>query len=425
MTTLRTFVDVLDERGLLQRVRRSVDTVYEISTVARALRGRPVLFENVTGFSMPVVSNVCASRDLLAMALGVEKAALLAKVGEAIEHPVEPPVESAHAYHELAPDATKLPILTHYPQDGGPFVASGIVIARDAEYGINASFHRAMVCRADLLALRIVDRHFSAFIRRGLREFAFCIGNPLPVLLAAAVSVEIGKSELAIAHALAPSPVVEVAGHLVPPAEIVMICTLTGELHDEGPFLDLTETFDIVRQQPVARIDRVFARPGALYHALLPGDLEHKVLMGTPREPTIFREVAKECTCLDVRITPGGCSWLHGAVKIRKAHADDGRRAIRAAFRGHASMKHVFIVDEDIDIDDPLALEWAMATRFQAHRDLIVLPGEKGSSLDPSAEHPANSTTKVGFDLTIPWDRPREYFLRAQPPMPVNLADYV
>jgi UbiD family decarboxylase len=147
--------------------------------------------------------------------------------------------------------------------------------------------------------------------------------------------------------------------------------------------------------------------------------------MGMPREPTIFAEVSRVCTCLDARVTRGGCSWLHGAVRIRKERADDGRRAIEAAFRGHASMKHVYVVDEDVDIADPAQLEWAMATRFQAHRDLVVLRGQKGSSLDPSADPVTRITTKVGFDLTLPPGADPAAFRRVPPPVAVDPDDYL
>ena len=119
----------------------------------------------------------------------------------------------------------------------------------------------------------------------------------------------------------------------------------------------------------------------------------------------MYREVAKVCDVKDVLVTPGGCSWLHGAVQIKKKNPDDGIKAIHAAFSGHKSMKHVFVVDDDIDIHDPNQIEWAMATRFQGDKDMIVLEKQKGSSLDPSSNLETRETTKIGFDLTIPHGR--------------------
>ena len=180
-----------------------------------------------------------------------------------------------------------------------------------------------------------------------------------------------------------------------------------------------------MRRQPVARGKRIFARCSPLFHALLPGDLEHKLLMGMPREPTIWREVSRVCECLDVLVTPGGCSWLHAVVKIRKKDGQDPQRAMEAAFRGHASLKHVFVVDEDIDLAEPADVEWAMATRFQGERALMVLEGQKGSSLDPSSDMATKRTTKVGFDLTAPLSSAGKDFRRPALPMQLDLDDYV
>jgi len=146
--------------------------------------------------------------------------------------------------------------------------------------------------------------------------------------------------------------------------------------------------------------------------------------MGMPREPTIFREVNKVCECKDVSVTPGGCSWLHAVVSIKKKNPDDGRKAIEAAFKGHKSLKHVWIVDEDIDVHNPHDVEWAMATRFQGDRD-IVSKKEKGSSLDPSSELETRMTTKMGFDLTIPAGRDLKSFKKPELPMKLNLKDYL
>ena len=162
-----------------------------------------------------------------------------------------------------------------------------------------------------------------------------------------------------------------------------------------------------------------------MFHGLLPGGLEHKILMGMPREPTIYQEVSKVCEVQDVLVTPGGTSWLHGAVSIRKKTPEDGKNAIHAAFLGHKSMKHVFIVDDDIDIHDPNQIEWAMATRFQGDRDLVILPKQKGSSLDPSSNLETRETTKIGFDLTIPSDRDPIQFKKPELPIEIDVTEYL
>jgi len=420
----REFVSLLDKKGVFVKIKRPVDVKYETATLMKMLDGRPILFEDIKGFRMSVAANVCSSRDLIAIGLGARKGKLIGKLAEAIDNPKEPKTVKAEGYGEIEADLTKLPILTHYPIDGGPYISSSIVIASDEELGLNASYHRMMVIGKDKVVVRVLPRHFDEFLKRGDKEFAICIGNPMSILVAAAVSAELGKSELNIANALAETNLVELDGHEVPEAEIIIIAEMTDEMHDEGPFLDLTETPDIVRKQRVARIKKIFTKKDPIYHALLPGGLEHKILMGMPREPTIFREVSKVCECQDVLITPGGCSWLHAVVRIRKKGPEDGKKAVEAALKGHKSLKHVFVVDDDIDIHNPNEVEWAMATRFQGDRDL-VMRREKGSSLDPSSDLKTRETTKMGFDLTIPWGRDPKDFKKPELPMKLDLKEYL
>jgi UbiD family decarboxylase len=159
----------------------------------------------------------------------------------------------------------------------------------------------------------------------------------------------------------------------------------------------------------VIEIDCITHRREAIYQALLPGGLEHKLLMGLPREPTIYAAVSDVCICRNVHITPGGTSWLHAVVQIEKHHPDDGRRAAEAAFLGHNSLKHVVVVDSDVDLFDTQQVEWAIATRFQAARDLVIFEDQPSSSLDPSAEQAPGRkarTSKMALDATIPWDTP-------------------
>lgn len=236
--------------------------------------------------------------------------------------------------------------------------------------------------------------------------------------------------ELSVANTLQETALVKCLTndlHVPAHAEIVLEGRITGLTAAEGPFMDLTETMDITRHSPVIEIDCITHRREPIYHALLPGGLEHKLLMGMPREPTIYAEVSKVADCTGVAITPGGASWLHAVVQIDKKSAEDGRRAIDAAFRGHSSLKHVWIVDTDIDIYDPNQVEWALATRFQADRDLVLMEQQRGSSLDPSGLHvpgQKSRTAKAGFDCTMPLDADPAKFVRGAY-QPVDLTQYL
>jgi 2,5-furandicarboxylate decarboxylase 1 len=249
------------------------------------------------------------------------------------------------------------------------------------------------------------------------------------VMLAAATSVGIGEDEMKIANALEPQSVArcKTVGIDIPAsAEIVLEGRMFMEpAAKEGMFVDITGTYDIVREQPTIEIKKMTMRKDAIFHALIPSAGEHRVLMGMPREPTIYNEVNKACKCTNAYLTEGGCSWLHGVVQIDKKHESDGRKAIEAAFVGHGSLKHVVVVDKDIDIFSPSDVEWAIATRVQANKALVVKANEKGSSLDPSSDPNTRITTKVGIDATKPVTKGEHWkFEKAEFPK-VRVEDYL
>lgn len=409
--TLREYIQRITEQGKLQIVSPRIRVDYEIAGVLKKLEPAPVIFTSVAGYSFRVAGNLFASKVAFADYLGVNPGDIIPLLSQAIDRRSPPEVVGTAPCQEVIiqnPDLDDLPLLWHCRGDGGRYISSGVTIAYHPQYGVNVDFHRCMQISKRELAVRVVrGRHFDRFLQDlGLVDVAICVGLPPNILAAAATSVEIGINELEIAHALEPfavTPAISVPVMVPAEAEFVLEGTVYADrLHAEGPFVDLTETQDVVRQQPVLEIKTITHRRNAIWHALLPGGLEHKLLMGMPREPTIYKKVNEVVRCLDVNINPGGCSWLHAIVQIDKQHPQDGRRAIEAAFAGHRSCKHVFVVDSDIDIYDPLQVEWAMATRFQGDRDLVMITGETGSSLDPSASPGDYRTTKLGFDLTRP-----------------------
>jgi len=145
----------------------------------------------------------------------------------------------------------------------------------------------------------------------------------------------------------------------------------------------------------------MYAREDFVYASILPGGNEHKMLQGVPYEPLIYREVSRVTGVRNVHLTPGGCGYLHAVIQVKKSTQGDGKSAILAAFTANTSLKHVVIVDEDIDPFDIEEVEYAIATRVRGDRDITVITGARGSSLDPcQAEDGTN--VKVGIDATMP-----------------------
>jgi UbiD family decarboxylase len=424
--TLRDYLRQLTDRGEIRCIHTPVSKTYEIAGALKQLEPRQALFEHVDESPFRVAGNLFCSKAAFAAYFNVSTRDIIPLLAEAIDHRSTPEVVDTGPCQEVVitqPDLERLPILRHCSSDGGNYISSGVVIARHPRYGLNLDFHRCMQVSKTEMAMRVVrGRHFDDFLKElGSVEVAVCVGNAPNVLAAAATSVELGVNELEIANALQPTPLVHAKTvDVLVPADCEFVLegvVYRDRRHAEGPFVDLTETYDIVRQEPVFEVKVITHRRDAIWQALLPGGLEHKLLMGMPREPTIFRKVNEVAHCLDVNVSPGGSSWLHAIVQIDKHSEEDGRRAIQAAFAGHRSCKHVFVVDRDIDIYNPQQVEWAMATRFQADRDLVVMEKETGSSLDPSAEAGSHLTSKAGFDLTKPLESGGKSFDKAAFPL--------
>jgi len=410
----RELLEQLESEGKLTRIRKEVSTELEMAGIIDSLGEKPCFFEKVKESSIPVVAGLVSSKELVAKALNVDIKQILRKLSSAIENLVAPDVVKKGECQEIVErnvDLTKLPIMRYTEKDGGKYVPSAISIVKDPELGRNTCFHRLMLIGKNKFVARIVeDRGTDTALKKagGELDIAMCIGNSTAVLLAASTSLPKGVDELGMANVLEKTELVKcktIDVEVPRDCEIVLEGRITKERVPEGPFLDLTGIVDRVRQQPVIEIKCITHRNKPIYQTILAGRNEHKVLMGMPKEPTIFNEVNKVCECTDVYITPGGCSWLHAVIQIKKQNPDDGKKVIKAAFDGHKSLKHCVVVDDDVNIYDSNDVEWALATRFQADKAAVILPNQRGSSLDPSGdltEGKKARTCKMGLDATIP-----------------------
>ena len=375
---------------------------------------QPVLFRDLDGAE--AAGNVWSTRDRVASALEVSRDELFRRIADAQAHPRDPRVVERAPFQKHAStdvDLLSLPVPKLFPKDAGRYITAGVWVA-EWQGMRNLSFHRIQLLGRDRGVCRIVPRHLRHMYNEAMEagqelRVAVCIGLDPWNLLAGGTSVEYGVDETRIASALTlsclrrPVDVVRTSSGLTVPAdaEYVLEGRLVAETHDEGPFVDAVRTYDRVRKEPVLVVDRISQRDDPIFHIIVGGLDEHFMFMGMPREPVIYQAVARAVPHVKaVRLTEGGSAWLHGVVSIRKQHQGDGKNAIMAAFGAHTSMKQVTIVDEDIDIFDDRDVEWAVATRFQADRGLVVLHDVRGSSIDPSARD--GFTSKVGIDATKP-----------------------
>ncbi len=425
MSDLRSYLEQQRRAGRVVAVREELDPVGEAGAVLarHEAAGRLVVLERVRGADVPVVGGLVASRSMMADALGTRPEDAVRTLARAMDHP-RPTERVDHApFLEGLADAADVgaavPLLTFLPGSTHPYTSSSVVVARSPRHGMNLSFHRMMYLGGSRFSVRIVPRHLRAILDEGggVADVAVVIGVHPAVYLAAATSGGAEMDELELASALLGGlQVVDLDGLSVPAhAEIVLRGRLdASDLDDEGPFVDLTGTLDGVRRQPVLTVERVYRRPGCLAHTIVPGGREHALLMGTPQEPRIWRAVDNAVPCLhDLTLSDGGCHWLHAVVSLRDPRPGMARNAALAAMGAHPSCKRVVVVDHDVDVHDAERVEWAIATRVQADRDVVVLPGCRGSSLDPSRRADDDTTAKWFIDATVPAGRDRREFLRA------------
>lgn len=412
----REFLARLDAEGAVDHVSRPVSAKHEIAALLKRNEGHPMLFEQVEGSTIPVAGNLFSRMDLLARSLGIGKAEWITRLDAALRSP-GPITEGRGDFEALEPDLDLLPILTHYPKDQGPYVTSAVVFAQRGEQR-NLSFHRLCKIGRDRFVGRLVEKRDLHTMYEDARdhgedlEVAIGIGNGSGVLVAGATSVDRGVYELGIAAALEGGLEVCRARTNRTQYPVGTEIVLEGRiLHDEttaeGPFVDLTNTYDVVRVQPVFALDRLLLRKDPVYHALLPGGYEHRLLMGAPRTPTIYRALrAAGIEVTNVHLTEGGSGWLDAVIGIRKKDEGDPRRAIEAAIQGHRSLKKITVVDADVDVSDPNDVNYAVTMFWEAGREL-VLQGVKGSSLDPMAT-PDGIGSKLAIDATRPLRVPAE-----------------
>ena len=431
--TLRDWLDHLAARGRLAVLKPNIGLKFELAAYAKRLDGqRATMFPKPGGHAIPVVSGLVSDRGWMAEAMGVEPAEMLARFQDAASHPTPwQEVKSAQAQevvHRAPLDLAKLlPLPTHNEHDGGPYIAAGIMIVRNPKTGKqNVSIHRCQLTWPNRLGVLVLPRHTFAFHRMAEEaeqplDAAIVIGVDPLTLLASQAIVPIDHDELEIAGALQgrPLPVVKcLTSDIRVPAEAEIVIEgrfLPGVREPEGPFGEFPQTYGTRSNREVMEVVAVTHRKDAIFHTMVGGGLEHLLLGAIPKEATLLIHLRRNFTnVLDVHLSPGGTMRFHLFVKIKKNQEGQGKNVILGAFAGSFDLKHVIVVDEDVDIHNPTEVEWAVATRFQADRDLVIVPESQGSKLDPSNRDGVGA--KMGLDATKPLAASEMTFKRIRVP---------
>jgi 2,5-furandicarboxylate decarboxylase 1 len=449
---LRGFLSTLQSDNELVRVKRDVNAEYEIAAVSARLDGKQaVLFEKVRKSKIRVVTNVIATPRRFYLALGGSshkshkadvKKNIHSRVSEALQGLSEPiRAQGGGLFEENSSGSLyDLPIVTHFEKDAGPFITSSIVFSQDQESGRqNQSTHRLLLLDENNMAIRMVEgRHLHkcfSYARDHGEDLKIAIGIGVhpAVNIAAAYQAAYGVDEMQIANSLLEGNLVlskTSYSQLYVPShtEIVLEGRILRDKTHEEWMVEMLRTYDFKRKQPVFQLERIMLRNDAIYHDILPGYAEHRLLMGMPVEAKMYDNIKNVVpTTQSVHLTEGGSNWLSAVIQIKKRLEGESKNAILAAFTAHPSLKMAIVVDDDINPTDPIEVEYAITTRCQADRDLIIIANTKGSSLDPSSDQDNLLTTKVGIDATATLLKAKERFEIAKIPgeEKVDLSDYL
>ena len=428
--SFRDYVNALRQNDELLEIAKPVDLRNVAALVAQSEKA--LLFKNVTGYSMPVVSGLLQSRNRIALGMDVAYENIAEKLGKAMDKPIAPKRVTNAPVKEVIHTAKKvnlydLPVPVFSIMDGGPMITGGVVIAEDPEFGINAGIYRLMLKERNTTGIDIVTpNNMRRFAERALAQkkplpISISIGTHPYELVASTFKANLGVNELTFAGGLRNEALRLADGETVPvpciaDAEIVLEGEILPEgwVHPEGPFCEFNRLMGGMHMNPRVRIKSVMHRKDAMYYALqMPWE---NIWMSAPIYEAAARRVLFEAgvQTTAINVTPGGCCHWHIVASIKKVPGD-GKNAIMALL-SIADIKHVTIVDDDIDVFDSVDVEWAVATRVQADRDVVIVSNARSKPLDPSLPLPIHgkvpTTAKMGIDATIPENIPAERYKR-------------
>jgi 2,5-furandicarboxylate decarboxylase 1 len=425
----RQFLDRLRQAGELVDLHQPVD-IRHVSTLVDQAK-TALFFHNVIGYDIPLVSGIIRSRERATMSLGCSTYDEIEhKLKAAIDNPIPPRLITSSPTREVTLtdddlDLYRLPIPMSSIYDGGPMITAGVVIARDPELGVNCGIYRFIVKEKSLTGIDIVTpNNMRFFVQRALERkeplpISISIGTHPIEITGAGYRAPLGVDEMGVAGGLRGAPV-ELAPcqtidlPYIADAEIVLEAEVlpTGWTWPEGRFGEFTRLMGGLHWNPLVRIKAISMRRDAIYYNLhMPWE---NTWLAAPTRYAAIRQALKTAgvQVKDINVTLGGCAFWHAVISIRK-QPGEGKNALLAAL-SVMDLKHV-VVDDDIDVFDPTEVEWAIATRVQGDRDIMVISNARAKPLDPSLPQGSGvvpTGAKIGIDATIPEGIPREHYER-------------
>jgi 2,5-furandicarboxylate decarboxylase 1 len=426
----RQFLDRLRQAGELVDLHQPVDIRHIATLVDQAKTA--LFFHKVIGYDVPVVSGIIRSRERAMMGMGAETYREIEdRLNEAIARPLPPKRVKTSPTREVVMegdevDLYRLPIPMSSIYDGGPMITAGVVIARDPELGMNSGIYRFIVKEKNLTGIDIVTpNNMRLFAQRALERkeplpISISIGTHPIEITGSGYRAPLGVDEMAIAGALrgsavelAPCKTIDLP--YIADAEIVLEGEIlpVGWTWPEGRFGEFTRLMGGLHWNPLVRIKAIAMRKDAIYYNLhMPWE---NTWLAAPTRYAAIRQALKTAgvQVKEINVTLGGCAFWHAVISLRK-QPGEAKNALLAAL-SVMDLKHVVVVDDDIDVFDPTDVEWAIATRVQGDRDVMIVGNARAKPLDPSLPQGAGivpTGAKVGIDATIPEGIPREHYER-------------
>ncbi|HBV87431.1 MAG TPA: UbiD family decarboxylase [Desulfosporosinus sp.] len=426
---LRLFIERVKKQNPMEvvHVQEEINPKYEISTLImeleKARRYPLTIFDNVKGHDISVVTNVLAPRERLALAMDVHPKDLAAEFSKRINQRIEPvEVEEApfreNVFVGSEVDLYKLPILTHFPIDAGPYITAGLVIAKDPVTGADtAGYHRMQLKGKDKLGISLHSRQrLWEYFRRSEElgkslEASIVLGIHPNISMGSMALIPYDLGKFAAIGGLFGAPL-EVArcktvDLLVPAyAEVVIEGEIVaGERETEGPFAEFTNYACYRSTENVFKVKGIQYRTKPLFQDITPGmSSEHITIVAVQREGDVLNALNRTLPNVkSVHAPISACGLFHCYISMKKIAEGQAQQAIFTAFSVDHNLKMVVVVDEDVDVFDERQVLWAMATRLQADRGVTIIPQHMGMgcTLDPSSDD-LSRTAKMGIDATKP-----------------------
>ncbi len=441
---LHGFLYLLEQHNDLLKINKEVSPKFELAAISHKLdRKQAVLFEHVEGSGISVVTNVLGTRKRFSLAIGTDEPTMIhSHILESMSN-----ISNKKTIEDEPPfcdnsskDLYDLPIIMHFEKDAGHYITSSIVYAKDQEReNQNSSIHRFLRLDRNHMVIRMVEgRHLHkcySFAKEHGEDLkvTVVVGVHPAISIASAYQAAYGFDEMILANSLLKGELSlsksDYSDLYIPTfSEIVLEGRILQDKTSEEWMVEMLRTYDIKRQQPVFELDRIKFRNNALFQDILPGYSEHRLLMGLPVEAKLYEGVKNVvASTKTVHLSDGGSNWLTAIIQIHKRLEGESKNALLAAFANHPSLKIAVVVDDDIDPTDAVAVEYAISTRCQADKGLLIIPNAKGSSLDPSSDQVNLLTTKLGIDATVSLLKDKERFEIARIPGEdkMDLSDYV